>query len=443
MFTLRDYQRAGAAFLRDRNGILQWEPGVGKTFAALEAAASVASKGRTLYVCPASLRWQTADAVKTRDPHAKVQVIENAATKPNTTADVVILSYEGASSAALWPALYQEKWGALILDEAHYLKSRDAKRTHAIYGARHNSRGALFRRAHHAWALTGTPVLSSPADLYTHYSRLFPFAVVDPETGDPLRYAQWEDEFCLKRHTAFGEQIIGGKNLDKLAEILRPFVHRLTRADVLAGLPPLTVDMVRLTGEALSLKDLDPETVAAVLALYEGEDMGGHDNTLRPAVSTLRARIAEAKADAVISLVREELAGGRDQVIVFGIHTAALRRIHGALEQEADAVLIDGSNTPRGRAQAISRFQAGTARVLVGQLHAAGTGLNLQNCSRVIFAEGDWTPAINEQGIARAYRSGQRNPVHVSFVSLKGSIDERVAGACARKARVIAKINGE
>jgi SWI/SNF-related matrix-associated actin-dependent regulator 1 of chromatin subfamily A len=435
MFALRDYQRQGADFLVQRNGLLVWEPGVGKTFAALEAAARVSARGPCLYISPASLRFQCADQAVIRDTGARAQVIERGSQPIDDKADVVFVSYDLATANVMWRELFKRKWGALVLDEAHYLKSREAKRTQAIYGAKPTSPGALFRKAAHTWALTGTPVLASPADLFTHYSRLFPFAIVNDETGNPLRYREWEDQFCLKRFTAFGEQIVGGKNLDTLADALRPFVHRLKRADVLGELPPLTIDHVTLMGEKLSLKDVTDECRAAVTRLVRGE--ANAKDELEPAVSRLRALIAEAKANAVIDLVTDELEGGDDKIIVFGLHTAQLHKIHKALEQRFDAVLVDGSVTPRAKAQAVSRFQTSTARVFVGQIRAAGEGLNLQAANRVIFADADWTPALNEQCIARAYRSGQQNPVRVTFVSLRGSIDESVAAACARKQKVI------
>jgi SWI/SNF-related matrix-associated actin-dependent regulator 1 of chromatin subfamily A len=146
-----------------------------------------------------------------------------------------------------------------------------------------------------------------------------------------------------------------------------------------------------------------------------------------------------AKAQPVAELVRDELAGGEGKVIVFGLHPDVLRGI--AERIGPAAVVLDGRCTHTERTRAIQSFQRDDkVRVFCGQLYAAGTGLNLQVADRVIFAEAAWTPAVNEQGIARAYRAGQRRNVRVSFVALRGSIDEQVQGALARKARLISQI---
>jgi SNF2 family DNA or RNA helicase len=68
---------------------------------------------------------------------------------------------------------------------------------------------------------------------------------------------------------------------------------------------------------------------------------------------------------------------------------------------------------------------------------AAGTGLNLQAAERIIIVEPAWTPASNEQAIARAYRAGQKKKVWASFVCLENSIDERITSALIRKQRII------
>ena len=48
-----------------------------------------------------------------------------------------------------------------------------------------------------------------------------------------------------------------------------------------------------------------------------------------------------------------------------------------------------------------------------------------------------WTPALNEQAIARAYRAGQSKKVWASYVCLTDSIDEKITYTLLRKQRII------
>jgi SWI/SNF-related matrix-associated actin-dependent regulator 1 of chromatin subfamily A len=417
--------------------LLAWEPGVGKTAVPLLAGAF--EDKPSLYLAPPSIVWQVEQEAKAfiGDDY-RTQVLDNGRAYVDPAADLVICSYGLITQPWMWKQLFGRRWGLMTLDEAHLLKSRDAKRTKAVYGARTSSKGALFRSADRVLAMTGTPVLNDPSDLWTHYSRLFPEAVVDEEDGKPLPFNRWVDRYCLIRHGDFGDKIIGGRNLDELRERLAPFWDRRTRE----GLPPLTIDTVVLRGEQLRLTGLPDEvikTVTKVTQLVEqDEDIGDFE----PALATLRARIALAKADKTAELVAEMIRGGVAKLILFGIHREALDRMEASLRAAGvGAVQINGDVSGLRRHTLIEHWkQPDGPAVLVGQLHAMGTGLNLQEASHVVFAEAAWTPAVNEQGIARAHRSGQENPVLVQFIALKNSVDEAVMAALARKAKMIAKI---
>lgn len=435
------HQVEGKRRLLSGHALLAWEPGAGKTFPAIAAGAQV--EGPQLYICPASLRLQIADEARRLIPTLRVQVIERGASTIDDTAELVICSYDMAAADALWKQLFARSWGSLVLDEAHYLKNKDAKRTRAIYGATVSSRGALYRKAKHVWALTGTPVLNSPADLWTHYSRLFPDAIVEEFDGAfPLRYRSWIGRYCVMRYTQFGEQIVGAQNVEELRRKLAPYLHRVTKEEVIDDLPELTIDTIRVNADAISIDTVDEEARDALAALRQLLEEGASPDELAALavpLATLQRRIGLAKAQPVAELIRDELSGGPGKIIVFGLHPDVLRGI--AERIGAAAVVLDGRCTPKERNAAIQAFQRDDkVRVFCGQLYAAGTGLNLQIADRVIFAEAAWTPAVNEQGIARAHRAGQKKNVRVSFIALRGSIDEQVQKALARKARMVSQI---
>ncbi|MFN9975653.1 MAG: SNF2-related protein, partial [Phycisphaerae bacterium] len=169
--------------------------------------------GRQLWVTLASLRLQTAREVRRwRTDRPRVQVILEGVDKVDPRAQVVIVSFDHMRSIAIWQQLFALDWQVLTIDEAHRLSSPSAKTTKAIYGARLDSKGALYRKAEHVWIATGTPVVNWPNELWTHMSRLWPELVADVvnENGRPT-YDAWRDRFCHVRMAGFGKQITGGR----------------------------------------------------------------------------------------------------------------------------------------------------------------------------------------------------------------------------------------
>ncbi|NNM74773.1 DEAD/DEAH box helicase [Enterovirga sp. DB1703] len=378
------------------------------------------------------------------DPTLRVQVIEGRDPEIDDRADIVIASYNGIAGderdVRLFRSAFKRRWRSLVLDEGHYLKSRDARRTKAIYGARTTSNGALFRRADRVWVATGSPVVAHPADLWTHYSRLFPFAVLN-DADEPLTYDEWVDRYCITKHDGFGEKIVGAKNLDDLRENLAPFMQVLRSTDVLDLATP-TIDTIPLTPAGIKrgyTPVLSPEALAQIERCLDAD--AGLDELAVP-LATERRLIAEAKAAAVADAIADELDGGRDKIAVFGHHLQALDILYHRLSR-FDPVLYTGGMAPATKeARKNLYINEPRCRVFIGNIDAAGIGLDgLQTvCARAIFAEASWSEVMNDQCVRRLWRSGQTRPVHVSFASLAGSIDERVQKALARKAKIIANI---
>jgi SNF2 family DNA or RNA helicase len=142
-------------------------------------------------------------------------------------------------------------------------------------------------------------------------------------------------------------------------------------------------------------------------------------------------------------LVQTELHGGVNKVIVFYQHkdvgALIVERLSATQLLRAGGVAqYSGGMTQERRDQVIKQFTGDSkCRVLVAQIQAAGTGLNLQCAERVLIVEPAWTPALNEQAIARAYRAGQSKRVWASYLCLSDSIDERITYTLLRKQRII------
>lgn len=99
--------------------------------------------------------------------------------------------------------------------------------------------------------------------------------------------------------------------------------------------------------------------------------------------------------------------------------------------------IINGSVSPKHRQEIIDEFESAPAgKVLVSQIMAGGTGLNIQSASVVIICEPQIKPSIESQAISRAYRMGQSRNVLVYRLLCSDTIDERITDILAQKTNV-------
>ena len=98
----------------------------------------------------------------------------------------------------------------------------------------------------------------------------------------------------------------------------------------------------------------------------------------------------------------------------------------------------DGSMSASEREAAVAAsHEAGQQHIFLIQIHAGGTGLNLQHFSRVIFLSPWWTSALMEQATGRVLRIGQKKHVKIYNLLLEGevgiNIDKKMHAAVAKK----------
>lgn len=440
---LWSHQEAALLDLVLGSWLLLWDPGVGKTAPLIVASGIVG--GICLWLCPAVLIQQTLMEIKLWRPDATVQVVANGREIIRRNVDIVLLSYDLMRRLPVWRQLYSRQWDVAICDEGHLLGHSSSMRTRAFYGLRDDSQGALYRRCDRVWIATGTPVLNQPDELHGHLSRLFPHLIPDLR-----RKTDFLSRFCVLARKPYGEVVVGGRNLVELRGILARCSSRLTLAEV-TDLPPLTQDTIPVTiskadREAIE-QSIDPATARelhVVLTQLEGgiEAAWQRLNAMLLPLMTVRRLTALAKAEACADLVASELDGGTDRIVVFGVHTEALRLVADRCRRFGP-LLLTGETPTHGRQSMVDALQAGRARLLIASSRVAGTGLNLQSSRRCIFLETDWTPAGHDQAVARLYRAGQLRPVRASLLTVPRSVDARVADVLRRKRQTITQILGE
>lgn len=401
---LRPYQIEGAAFLASRKtALLADEPGLGKSAQAIAACDALGARVVRV-VAPASVveNWRREfRKFSTQGRYIDAMSYERAVRTPPDPCDV------------------------LIVDESHYCKSRNAKRTKAVLGA-------LAGRADRTFCLSGTPAPNHPAELYPMLAALAPELL--PKGG----YWSFVQRYCKTVDNGFGIKILGGKNIDELRAKLQPFMLRRKKTEVAKDLPPLTEAEL-----AVDVGDID-WNVSAFGAVYDdlrgalkAEDPVKALNAVSPHVAKLRRYLGVVKVPPTIDIIADAI--DAEKLVVFCYHKDVAKALVARFNSVCVSLLGD---TPQGqRMAAVDRFQNDpSCRLFVGQIMAAGTGITLTAASRVLVLEPSWVPAENLQAIMRCHRIGQKDAVLAQYVVLPGTLDEDILRVVRRKSETISQL---
>jgi SNF2 family DNA or RNA helicase len=158
----------------------------------------------------------------------------------------------------------------------------------------------------------------------------------------------------------------------------------------------------------------------------------GNFMAMRRAAFSAAPDMQPSKLERLLELVDESFESGQ-KVIVFSYFRSVIEQVMQALGERAIGP-ITGSVSSTQRQNIVDEFQnSPVPRALVGQIQAAGTGLNIQAASVVILCEPQIKPSLEVQAIARAHRMGQVRKVQVHRLILPESVDEQMLAMLARK----------
>lgn len=420
--SLFEHQRTGAAWLAGQGrALLADEPGLGKTRTLL---AAVQGRGltRPLVVCPAIVRthWRR-----------EAEHMGVAAT---------VRSYDEVVRAAQRVDGDESLAGvdALIVDESHYAKHAESKRTQVLFGRR-----GLARRIPTVFLASGTPMSKAPDELFTQLVTLAPGRLLDAGVGTE---EQFRGRFCVTRERMVRGRLVtktvGVQREDELRGLLEGLMLRRTLGDVGLDVPPIWWQTRQLDGgELVALDALEADGYAAIRRVVQSTDLGASLAEIAddPHVARMRRRLGELKAPLIAQQLVEELEETEEKVVVFAHHRAVLEVISSALYAAGlRFVRIDGSTSDTLRAAGIDAFQADPGvRVFLGQNIACQTGITLTAAHRVVMVEPDWTDDTNLQLAKRCARIGQTaGRVIVQMVTLAGTLDEAIVRQCRREVEI-------
>ncbi|KAL2612977.1 hypothetical protein R1flu_024669 [Riccia fluitans] len=234
--SLREYQHIGLDWLvtmyeKRLNGILADEMGLGKTIMTISLLAHLACErgiwGPHLIVVPTSvmLNWETefmkwcpAFKILTYFGSAKERKIKRQGwSKPNNF-HVCITTYRLVIQDA--KAFKRKKWKYLILDEAHLIKNWKSQRWQTLLNF--NSKRRIL--------LTGTPLQNDLMELWSLMHFLMPHVFQS--------HQEFRDWFSNPiTGMVEGQEQINKEVVDRLHNVLRPFLLRRLKKDVEKQLP--------------------------------------------------------------------------------------------------------------------------------------------------------------------------------------------------------------
>lgn len=400
---LREYQWEGVAFLaRSESALLADEMGLGKTVqtaVALRLAMAEPDSGRCLIVCPASLVLNWMSELEKWAPQLVTRQLRgtsrNRAAMFSLPIQVLIASYEQVRQDGLTFAS-DVPFDLLILDEAQRIKNADSTTALAC---------RLLQRRR-AWALTGTPVENSAADMVSVFQFVRPGLI----------------------RTGMGRATIH--------ERIRPYFLRRRKGEVLGELPPIIIQDVPL--------ELRPKQQSAYDDIWFSRDLilseSGGDSTanllalltrLKQACNFDRESGESSKLDYLQDMLNEAFAA-QEKVIVFSQYVETLEWV--APQIAIDNRIFSGAISKEARAQVVDWFENEPgSKTLLLSLRAGGVGLNLNAADQVVLLDRWWNPALEQQAIQRAHRFGRKKPLHVHRLHVPDSVEERVAQVLAQK----------
>ncbi len=390
--------------LQARGTFLADEQGLGKTVEALVTLEADAAFPAVV-VCPASMKLGWERETRRWLPHRSVAVVSGRGIVA-PAAEITIINYEVV--AAHHQRLTRTRPRALVVDESHFCKNPQAKRTQAV-----RRLAAAVAADGLRLALSGTPVLNHAEELIAQ-----------------LRIIGRMEDFGSG--ASFARQFRGRVSEERLHWHMRRacFVRR-RKSEVLPQLPPKrqVVIPVTLTNEAeyrlaerdviawlrsqpLDLSELNARIAAALRAQRLAQ------------LGTLQRLAARGKLAAALAWIDAFLASG-EPLVVFARHVEVQRAV---LARFTDAVHLVGDDSLAAREATIRAFQAADGpSLIVCATRVAAQGITLTRASNVAFLELEWTPAMHDQAEDRCHRIGQRDAVTAWYLLAANTIDETMA----------------
>lgn len=421
----KEFQKGVLAEIEAFNGraLVALDPGLGKTIISLQFLRRQAA-WPAIVICPAAVKshWEH-EAITQIGVRATVADGRTPPKDPQIEPPkLLIINFD---ILPYWvPYLKSLNPVAIIVDESQNISNRGTHRSKATK--------ELCKRRKHVLALSGTPLLNRPSELWATLN------IVRPDLFTSFwSYAQ---DFCGPRLLPWGWTYNGATNLGKLKTLLdETCMTRRLKSEVLHELPAVTNEIVvlplsdpkeYLLAQNDYLTWLKRKGLTKVAAAEKAQRL--------TQIGYLRRLAARLKCRSVINWTTAFLNETNEKIVLFCIHTKMIDALQKNLEFKS--VRIDGGVSRADREVAVKQFQNDPkTRVMVGNILAMGTGVDgLQNATQnCALCELPWRPGDVTQAISRLHRMGQENHTYAAFLIGEGTIEYHLCDILQKKQSVL------
>lgn len=445
--TLRYYQKIGFKWLKTLDkykfgGILADDMGLGKTIQMLSIVLDYIHKTDkekrkvSMVVSPSSLtlNWQNeadkfASELKTlvingnlAERKKKIKEIDNY--------DLIITSYDLLKRDI---DLYKDKnynFKYIIADEAQYLKNSNTQ----------NAKSIKKIVAETRYALTGTPIENSLAELWSIFDYIMP--------GYLFSYKKFKSLYEMPIVKDEDMRI-----MNRLKMLIEPFVLRRTKNEVLTELPEKTVTVLNNemedeqkniylsylaqakeeVAEEIKLNGVEKSHIKILAVLTRLRQICCH-----PSLFIKDYNEGSSKLNQCMEIV-EEAVKSDHKILLFSGYTSMFSIIEEKLkDMNIKYLKLTGATKVDERMDLVDEFNENKdIKVFLISLKAGGTGLNLTGADMVIHYDPWWNLSTENQATDRAYRIGQKNNVQVYKLITKNTIEEKIYELQQKKAELI------
>ena len=444
---LRDYQIIGFNWLKNIDkyglgGILADDMGLGKTIQILSIILDYIDKTNkkdrkpSIVICPSSLTLNWKNEIEKFTNNVKVLVIsgniENRKKQIReiNKYDIVITSYDLLKRDI---EFYNERnydFRYAIADEAQYIKNSNTQNAKALKKISAETR----------YALTGTPIENSLAELWSIFDYIMP--------GYLFSYRKFKENYEIK--------IIKEKDVEtinRLKMLIEPFILRRTKKDVLKELPDKSITILNNEMDEEQENVYKAYLAEAKTELIEDIKINGFENS-RIKILALLTRLRQvcchpglfidnyigesSKLNQCIDILKSGIDAGH-KILLFSSYTSMFDIIEDRLKEEKIKYFkLTGQTKVDKRIELVNEFNQNPAiKVFLISLKAGGTGLNLTGADMVIHYDPWWNASAENQATDRAHRIGQKNSVQVYKLITNNSIEEKIYELQQRKNELI------
>ena len=293
------------------------------------------------------------------------------------------------------------------------------------------SRAMINVTAKYMVAMSGTPLMNNPLDLY------FPMKWLGYENHS---FYQFKQHYCTLGGWG-GSQVVGYKNLEEIRAMMDSIMLRRLKTEVL-DLP----EKIR----KIEYVDMTPKQKQIYKEVYNGvlSDLQKIKFSNNPLSMMIRLRQAtgwtgiisntvqeSAKMERMLELVQEIIASGQ-KAIIFS-NWESITEVAREKLKSYNPAYITGATKADDRMDEVTRFQTDNkCKVIIGTIGAMGTGLTLTAAQNVIFLDSPWNMALKAQAEDRAHRIGTKGTVSVITLCCRDTIDERIEELVEKKGQI-------